>query len=214
LAHLPEPPPLDAEQQRLVTSCVALARKVARDLHRLGGLYARVSVEDLEGAAYYGLCLAAQRFEPSRGLRFTTFATWYARGYAQKTVYTGGVITLPSTVTKGGRRGRSCSTRAASAAAVYARPIGGDSRDDDDAPGHRPACRRPGPAEEAERADYISHALSSLYPRERRVVEARVLEGRKLEEVAAELRLSRERVRQIEKRAMEKLRKRATPPAA
>jgi RNA polymerase sigma-32 factor len=59
--------------------------------------------------------------------------------------------------------------------------------------------------------DALIHAIGVLNPRERRIFEARHLadEPIKLEDLAAEFNVSRERVRQIEVRAFEKVRKAA-----
>jgi RNA polymerase sigma-32 factor len=56
-------------------------------------------------------------------------------------------------------------------------------------------------------AKIIAEAMSFLTPRQRRVVELRILCDTKtrLEDVAKELDVSKERVRQIETRALEKL---------
>ncbi len=67
-------------------------------------------------------------------------------------------------------------------------------------------------AEQSERRDQIDIALKALRPRERDVIRLRfgILDGvsRTLDEVGMELGISRERVRQIEQRAFNKLRKR------
>ncbi len=67
-------------------------------------------------------------------------------------------------------------------------------------------------AEQSERRAQIDNALSALRPREREVIRLRfgIHDGvsRTLDEVGAEMGISRERVRQIEQRAFTKLRKR------
>ncbi len=68
----------------------------------------------------------------------------------------------------------------------------------------------------ARRRNYLSSALSTLNERERRIFEARRLaeEPMTLEDLSAEFGVSRERIRQIEVRAFEKVQKAVTRSAA
>jgi RNA polymerase primary sigma factor len=70
-------------------------------------------------------------------------------------------------------------------------------------------------AVETELSDHVRSCIQALTPREAFVVQARfgleTGEGQTLEEIGQALQLSRERVRQIEARAMEKLRRAASP---
>jgi RNA polymerase sigma-32 factor len=70
--------------------------------------------------------------------------------------------------------------------------------------------------EREQRREMLSEALKSLNPRERRVFEARRLaeEPMTLEELSAEFGVSRERIRQIEVRAFEKVQKAVQKAAA
>ncbi|MCK1512441.1 RNA polymerase factor sigma-32 [Bradyrhizobium sp. 190] len=58
----------------LVTSHLRLAAKVARRYQRYG-----LSLADLIGEANLGLVIAASRFEPDRGARFSTYALWWIK---------------------------------------------------------------------------------------------------------------------------------------
>ncbi len=62
----------------LVERHLGLVRQVARRLH--GRLPGCVQVDDLVSAGYVGLCQAAQRFEPARGVQFRTYAQERVRG--------------------------------------------------------------------------------------------------------------------------------------
>lgn len=89
-------------------------------------------------------------------------------------------------------------------------PVGSDS-----GTGHfEPTCRGPTPEDAVlehelslARARAIGDVLAAVPPRERRVVELRALseDARTLDELARELRLSRERVRQLEARALRRI---------
>jgi RNA polymerase sigma factor (sigma-70 family) len=85
---------LTAEEQQLVLDNLGLARKEA---NRIAGILAarmpfnarkrvifQQFYEDLEQAGVTGLCVAAQRFDPSRGFKFSSFACWWIRGYVQQ----------------------------------------------------------------------------------------------------------------------------------
>jgi RNA polymerase sigma factor (sigma-70 family) len=85
--------------------------------------------------------------------------------------------------------------------------------------GHRLAARTGhdplDTAIETERSEQVRSCMQALTPREAFVVQARfgleTGEGQTLEDIGQALQLSRERVRQIEARAMEKLRRAASP---
>jgi RNA polymerase sigma factor for flagellar operon FliA len=64
-------------QDELVASCTRLVERYARQYAKQHG---GISVEDLAGEGYIGLVQAAQKFEPGRGTRFTTFAAPRIRG--------------------------------------------------------------------------------------------------------------------------------------
>jgi RNA polymerase sigma-B factor len=57
-------------RDRLVAANLGLARQLARRFAHRG-----IPLEDLEQVACYGLVLAVDRFEPERGLEFSTYAT-------------------------------------------------------------------------------------------------------------------------------------------
>ncbi len=66
--------PLTQDQQRLVARHMDFAAKIARSLTGRGMDY-----EDLVGEACYGLCLAAQNYNPDLGIAFSTVAFAYCR---------------------------------------------------------------------------------------------------------------------------------------
>lgn len=66
---------LTREQQQLVVDNLALVIHWAKSMRGWG----RVDHEDLVGAGNVGLVEAARRFDPERGIRFSTYATWWIR---------------------------------------------------------------------------------------------------------------------------------------
>lgn len=77
-------PPLTKEQQKLVQDHLWIAGKLtfSASLHTRGftGCFTK---EDLEGIARFALCVAATRFNPDLGWKFSTYAWNTARGYIQ-----------------------------------------------------------------------------------------------------------------------------------
>ena len=77
-------PPLSQEQQKLVSEHRWIAGRLAYSAKCLtGGHTGMFTKEDLESVAYFALCVAASRFSPDRGVKFTTYAWNTARGYIQ-----------------------------------------------------------------------------------------------------------------------------------
>jgi RNA polymerase sigma factor FliA len=64
-------------QDELVASCTHLVQRMAR---RYATHYSGTSAEDLVGEGYLGLVQAAQKFQPKRGVQFSTFAVPRIRG--------------------------------------------------------------------------------------------------------------------------------------
>lgn len=65
--------------QQLVDSHMRLAISVAERYSRQG-----VPVEDLIGEASVGLVEAARRYDPDKGTRFGTYASWWVRAYVRR----------------------------------------------------------------------------------------------------------------------------------
>jgi DNA-directed RNA polymerase specialized sigma subunit len=77
-------PPLNKEQQELVEEHRWIAGRLAYSAKCLtGGHTGMFTKEDLESVAYFALCVAATRYTPERGIKFSTYAWNTARGYIQ-----------------------------------------------------------------------------------------------------------------------------------
>ena len=87
------PAPLSLDAQRLVEQWRFLPRRVYRKLSHRSDVRL-LGPDDAEGAGIEGLCLAAAKFDPARGVAFTTFAfilvaqaiTAAARAWARRSV--------------------------------------------------------------------------------------------------------------------------------
>ena len=77
-------PPLTKAQQKLVEEHMWIAGRLAHSARRLtGGFTGCYTKDDLEGVAFLALCVAATRFQPELGWKFSTFAWGTARGWIQ-----------------------------------------------------------------------------------------------------------------------------------
>jgi DNA-directed RNA polymerase specialized sigma subunit len=77
-------PPLNREQQRLVAEHAWIAGRLAHRAKGLtGGTTGCLTRDDLEAIANFALCVAATRHDPSKGVKYSTYAWATARGYIQ-----------------------------------------------------------------------------------------------------------------------------------
>lgn len=77
-------PPLSKEQQKLVEDHRWIAGRLAHSAKCLtGGHTGCYTKEDLESVAFFALCVAASRYDPTLGWKFSTYAWNTARGYIQ-----------------------------------------------------------------------------------------------------------------------------------
>ena len=231
----------------LITSHLRLAVKVARRYQGYG-----LPLSDLVAEANVGLVIAASRFEPDHGARFSTYAMWWIKAAIHEYILRSwSLVKIGTTAAQrklffGLRRemrkhgvdmvGLKPESAAAIAEELEVTPrdvIEMDSRlngdlslnapvyDDgrttdweamlvDDAPSAEVVVAEHD--EKTRRTDALRTAMHVLSERERRVFEARWLTEHPptLEQLGGELSLSSERVRQIETRAFDKVKRAAT----
>ena len=207
-------------------------------------------LSDLIQEGHVGLLEAAARFEPSREIRFSTYATWWIRASMQDyvlrnwSIVRGGTSSAQKALFFNLRRlrarlgqgddslsGYSLYQEIAGAIGVSVNDVanmdtrlsGADQslnaplKDDESSDTQKQdflVSDTPLPDELARkhidgerRADWLKSALSVLSERELRIIKNRRLneEGQTLESLGNSLGISKERVRQIENRAMEKM---------
>jgi RNA polymerase nonessential primary-like sigma factor len=230
-------------RQTLIERNLRLVVSLARHYTNRG-----LALADLIEEGNLGLIHALTKFEPERGFRFTTYATWWIRQSIERAVMSQSrTIRLPTHVVKE----LNVVLRALRHLETHAPASGRDATLDDvahllgkpqaeierllryheqplslDAPlAHDPAMTmRDGVVDdralspelllhETELSRHIGAWLAELSERQRNVVERRYgLNGREvatLDELARELGVTRERVRQIQSEALDKLRERA-----
>jgi RNA polymerase sigma-32 factor len=185
----------------LVLAYEPLVAKIVKGLRRSG-----VSVEDARQEARCGLLEAARRFDPSKGFRLGT----YARGWMLSAVTT---YLVANKDMLSSRRMKGKPTMLPPNFVSLDAPMTSEAESAADLV----AWDEESPDLTAERTidgERIQHrltnALNSLEPRERLVVQRRHLndKGETLQTVANDMHITAERVRQIEKMALARLRKR------
>lgn len=173
--------PLTLDEQALVAANTGLAYSLVQRRYGANHPY----YDDLIQAALIGLMMAARLFDPSRGCRFSTFATWRIRSklseYQRR------------------RRVRLATEQAAS----FNDPAGPAEPVD---PGAVQPLEVVIDREEFERgSDLLHSALAGLTNRERDILWRRA-RGETLKAISEAFGVSKERVRQIEVKALEKAR--------
>ena len=83
-SRLKKHPPLTKQQQQLVEEHMWIAKRLAYQARSItGGHTGCFTEDDLRSVASFALCVAATRFDPDLGWKFSTFAWSTVRGYIQ-----------------------------------------------------------------------------------------------------------------------------------
>jgi RNA polymerase primary sigma factor len=188
-------------QQKLVASNLRFVLKIAKAYKNRG-----IEFEDLIAEGNAGLIIASKKFDPSKNTRFITYAVWWIRQSIQKALYeTGRDVKIPLS-----RKDEFVSNKwkMASLNAVY------NSGEDGDALETSIKDERSINPEEniilQEEKEILRKGMSALTEKEQVVITMRYglnCEGMSLSKIGKELNYSKERIRQIEKTALIKLRK-------
>lgn len=222
----------DQAGAQLVESSLPFVIAIAREYRRWG-----VPLEDLVQQGNLGLLKAASKFDPEKNCRLITYAAYWIRAEIRDYVVRSYRIVRLGTTRTERRAMRAFRRKAVESPEALAEESGmplarakqlfplltrGDLSLDAtvaDAPAamERMSYKQPTPEESVARSEAVLHvrealdsAMDSLTDRERRIVEARILsdEPKTLESLGREMGVSKERVRQLEMRAREKLRER------
>lgn len=195
----------------VVVAHMPLVRKAARDMKRSAD-----ATEDLVQDGAVGLMIAARRFDPSRNLRFATFARWWVNAMIKGEVFKESVVVHP--------RHSSARRRFYQGDHLfYVMSLDNPLPDDPIFTfADTVASDEPSPEDAAEasvdgerNAARLARALQKLRGRDRAIFEARHLQEEQptLDELGRQLGVSKERVRQIEMRALNRVRAEMKEPA-
>lgn len=208
------------KHDRNVASRDAVVRAYARLCYRIASQYSANPdhIEDLAQEGSFGILRAMEKYDPSRGVKFSTYSRYWVQNFvAAAAAGVVNVISVPSRAYIDAKMGRLAPGKN-DAAVAASQPFvaldatvgdsGGESVVD------RLACPKPGPdliVEGESAQDFfklsINEAMSCLTEREKAVVLARRLTDPPLtlEEISESYGVTRERIRQIEMGAMQKL---------
>jgi RNA polymerase sigma factor (sigma-70 family) len=174
-----------AERAKLIESVWPLAKKIAGRYRDRG-----LSWDDLESAALFGLTYAAMYFQPERGTKFTTYATFWVRAKIGRELnlhHRAGFTYAPKD-------------------AVMADRITPSIRGERECANPMDLLRDESPPVEPGEWDTWKRLLRHLLPEERRVVIGRFRDGRTLKSIGREMGFTREWTRQLEDSAIRRLR--------
>jgi RNA polymerase nonessential primary-like sigma factor len=226
----------ESARQRMIESNLRLVVKIARRYINRG-----LPFLDLIEEGNLGLIHAVKKFDPERGFRFSTYATWWIRQTIERGIMNQSrTVRLPIHIIKdinaclrAARRLRQASGRAPTMAelaehlerdvadverlmSLHERVMLRANGRDDEGAGPVDRLRAQRSAEPQRRAqqeyvnDIVDHWVCELNDKQRAVVERRFgLHGYRratLEQIGAEIGVTRERVRQIQLDALKNLR--------
>lgn len=213
---------------RLVEANLRFVVRIAREYRGRG-----VPMEDLLSQGHLGIMEAVHRYDPDRGVRFTTYAVWWIRKAILHALQQQGLIRLSDHARRQAVRLRRTerqeerSVRQAEtepqALAPLPRCVNLDSDDGEGLPLGRRISDAAAPSPEAlylagERRRLLWKAVRSLTPNERMILSLRFgLDGQECHsygQIGRRFRLSHERIRQIECRVKTTLRRRLPPGLA
>lgn len=213
------------QTEQHIPSLEILLRSHARISWAMAKQYANnpAHIEDLAAEGMIGLLKAAEKFKSCKGTRFATYSKWWVMTcITQLLPKVSTQLTMSPRVLLDARMGRlEGPDKDKAHAAVYGSiELDAPIADDDGVTAiNRLECPSMNPEEEAEtkserdfQKQILDECLAELTPREQQVIYRRKLAQKTetLEEISKDINVTRERVRQIESRAMARLKKSLT----
>jgi RNA polymerase sigma factor (sigma-70 family) len=163
-----------------------------------------VGYDDLVQSGLEGAMVAASKFDHSRGLKFSTYASWWIRHYIAREIHDRGrTIRIPVGLQDKLRR-------AGKPLPCPCTSVDAPAKDDDPTSSMHDFLASPDAAPDKpiavkERETLARRLIDTLDARHRLVIRKVCLEGALLRDVAKTLGVSRERVRQLKNEALESM---------
>lgn len=194
-------------KHQLVESNLRLVVKIAKEYRN-----ASIGIEDLIAEGNLGLIEAAERFDPSRGVRFLSYASWWIRKYMLRALERHAHVTStprPGTPPKDGEAGGRQPRQRILSLGEFMQDSG--DRDVIETIASEPEDGPEIQVLERQLADAIASVLHRMPARERQILSWHYgLDGtppQTLQAIGEALGLTRERVRQLERRALDRARR-------
>ena len=191
-----------ATRNAIVLKHRALPYYVVRKMGRYHPSILALGEEDAAQIGYIGLLRAAEIFDPSLGFAFSTYATRAIWQRIHQAAAVAGLVHVPSYMAgdKGPEKHQEAAQRARRCQPLLL----------EDEPAAPPAFDADAAREEAAALrKALAAARKRLTAQERRVIRIRFDDGQTLAAAGEKLHLSKERIRQIQNRALEKMKKSA-----
>ena len=207
------------DAHKLVTSNLRYVVKIALEFRNYG-----VRIADLIQEGNIGLMMAVKKFNPFKGFRLITYATWWIKSYIQEFILKSKGLVRHATrdlkkklfYRNQPELGSGDKATDIDAAEVFCEDLSLNATIADKTTTHMellkdegpgPLCTFEGKQTAALVKKEVTHALACLNEKERVVIENRVMsdEPESLQELGDKLGVTRERVRQIESQALKKL---------
>lgn len=206
------PPPLTTEQQAVVQANLLLVWKAVTRQTVRRSMHPGTSFDDLAQAGFLALCRAARNYDPTAGVQFSTYATVSIKNAIfDELCYKSSLIHVPLDAV-GIRPGetrldavfRLRPMQLKTASETFLRH-GGEWMPDSDYEPKAPVEDIDEELDSQNRAAVLHDSLEAMPERARHILRARWFDGRTLQDIGNELRLSKERVRQLEVKALRDL---------
>lgn len=183
--------------EKLILSHLRLVVSTARNFANY-----KLSMMDLISEGNYGLIKAVQKFDPKKGVNFASYAIWWIKSAIQEylmkswSIVKLGTSSLHRKLLLGKSESREMIQQDASIDENLENQLSVS-------PDYE------GDLDKEASIKNLSYAIESLSPREREIINARYINDIKktLDEISCEMKISKERVRQISNQALKKMKK-------